>query len=109
MHTPRAQVHRYQSQAIRPEEKKPQLIKPLPKYILTDASTSTPHIPVVQRWRDLQAHQEEINQLNRPRFVRWDRENKYPEPIDRSHYCARPTTSYSLLDSSGASKCRRGS
>lgn len=28
MHTPRAQVHRYQSQAIRTEEKKPQLIKP---------------------------------------------------------------------------------
>ena len=101
MHTPRAQVHRYQSQAIRPEEKKkPQLIKPSLKYILIDASTSTPHIPVVQRRRDLQAHQEEINQLKRPRFVRWDRPNKYPEPSDRSHYFARPSISYPLLDSS---------
>lgn len=99
MHTPLAQVHRYQSQAIRPEEKKPQLIKPSPKYILIDASISILHIPVVRRWRDLQAHQEEINQLNRPCLVQWDQPNKYPELFDpritalspQSHYLSPPS------------------
>lgn len=94
MHTPHAQIHHYQSQAIRPEEKKkPQLIKPSRKYILTDASTSILPIPEVQRWRYGQAHPEEINQVNRPCFVQRDEPNKYPD------IWAYPTISHSVLDS----------
>lgn len=70
VHTPHSQVHHYQSQALKSEKKrKPQLIKPLRKHVVIDASISILHIPVVQRWRDLQARQKEINQLNRPFFV----------------------------------------
>lgn len=47
-------------------------------YILIDASISILHFPIVQRWRDLQAHQKQINQLHRPYFVQWDQPNKYP-------------------------------
>lgn len=100
MHTPRAQVHCYQSEAIRPEEKKPQLIKPSPKYILIDASIFILRIPVVQRWRDLQAHQKDINQLS---FVQWDQPNK-SGPSEHSHYSTQPISSYSLLQSFGHSE-----
>lgn len=81
------------------------LIKPSQKYILIDAPISSLRIPMAQRWRDLQAHQKEMNQLNRPCFVQWDQPNKYQESSDRSRYSNQHTCSYSLLDSSGTSEC----
>lgn len=101
MHTSHAQVHCYQSEAISCKEReekeknetKPQQIKPTPKCILIDAS-SILHIPAVRRWRDLQAHQEEINQPNRPCFIQPERPNKYPEPSHRSDYSTQPSSIY---------------
>lgn len=86
MHTPHAQVHHYQSQAIRPEEeKKATTDKTLTKVDLNWSFHIHPsHIPEVQRWRDVQARREEINQLNRPCFIQWDQPNKNPELISLS-------------------------
>lgn len=60
-----------------------------------NCASSILHIPVVQRWRDLQAHQGEINQLNRPCFIRCDQPKKYPKPSDRSHFSILPSSSCS--------------